>query len=128
MKLRNAILGTMIIALSAVGMLWLAPTVEAVQSVPNKYVYNGHLLDSSGNAVTSAVKIRFSFWTSQDFVAGNVTSTGAIHEAAATYAGYQEVFTVTPNSDGYFSVDLGSSTSLPAIDNQSLSTTINNHD
>lgn len=88
-------------------------SVNAATTAPQRIVYNGHLLDSSSAAVTSAVSVRFSFWTSGDYVAGDVTGAGAINTSAATYASWNEVHTVTPNSQGYFSLELGSVTSLP---------------
>ncbi|MFA5273808.1 MAG: hypothetical protein WC353_06675 [Candidatus Peribacter sp.] len=82
-------------------------------SGPQVFVYNGHLLDANGTAVTTAHTIRFSLWTSADFVTGDVTGTGAIHTSASTYAGWKDAFTVTPDARGYFSVQLGSGVTLP---------------
>lgn len=82
-------------------------------SGPQTFVYNGHLLDSSGNAITTAHTIRFSLWTSADYVAGDVTATGAILTSSAAYAGWKDAFTVTPDARGYFSVQLGSNVALP---------------
>jgi hypothetical protein len=103
-------------------MLLLMPLASAATSTPLKHVYNGRLLDSSGNAITTAHTIRFSYWTSADSVAGDVTGTGAINTAAGTYASWNETHTVTPDSKGYFSVQMGSSTALPTIDSMQLST------
>ena len=44
---------------------------------------------------------------------GDITKTGEINTAAITYAGWQEVHTVTPDRDGNFSIELGSITALP---------------
>lgn len=109
-------------ALAIVGILGFTELASATTTTPLKHVYNGHLLDSSGNAVTSQQKIRFSYWTSADYVSGDVTSTGAINTSASTYANWYEVFTVTPDSRGYFSVQLGSGTALPTINSMSVST------
>lgn len=98
--------------LVAAGSVMAAARVSAA-SAPQKLVYNGHLLDASGNAVATAVTVRFSLWKSADLVAGNVTGTGAINTAASTYAGWKDAFTVTPDARGYFSVQLGSGVALP---------------
>ncbi len=82
-------------------------------SGPQTFVYNGHLLDSSGNAIMTPHTIRFSLWTSADYIAGDVTATGAILTSSAAYAGWKDAFTVTPDARGYFSVQLGSSVALP---------------
>jgi len=85
----------------------------AVSTVPNKNMYNGRLLDASGNVVTASTSIRFSYWNSADFVTGDVDGAGAINTGATTYIGWNEVHTVTPDSSGRFSVELGSITTLP---------------
>jgi len=93
----------------------------AAQTAPVTNVYNGRLLDSSGTAVTSAVSVRFSYWRSADFTAGDVTGAGEINTAASNYASWTEVHTVTPNSTGHFSVTLGSVTALPDFSTMSTS-------
>ncbi|MDD5751544.1 MAG: hypothetical protein PHS73_03425, partial [Candidatus Peribacteraceae bacterium] len=85
----------------------------AASSVPQRIVYNGHLLDASGNAITTSHMVRFSLWSSTDYAEGDVTGTGAINTGAATYAGWKEAFTVTPDARGYFTVALGSTVALP---------------
>lgn len=103
-----------LIALSAV-LLLQTQGARAATTGPQKIVYDAHLLDSNGSAVTSAHSVRFSWWTSADAVSGDTTATGAINVGASTYANWQEVFTVVPNSDGYFSVELGSGAALPDL-------------
>ena len=127
MRVQRSIAGilTTILLLGATG--WLVPGVKAETTAPLKHVYNGHLLDSSGNAITTAHKVRFSYWTSADYVSGDVTATGAINTGASAYASWNEVFTVTPDSRGYFSVQLGSGTALPVISSQSANTLKNLH-
>lgn len=88
---------------------------QAASVGPQRIIYDAHLLDSSGDAITTAHSVRFSWWTSADSVAGDTTATGAINTGASSYANWQEVHTVTPNSDGYFSVELGSITALPDL-------------
>ncbi|MDD4628858.1 MAG: hypothetical protein PHE68_05735 [Candidatus Peribacteraceae bacterium] len=103
--------------LATVGVLTLVilcvPRSFAASSVPQRIVYNGHLLDAGGNVITTSHTVRFSLWSSTDYVTGDVTGTGAINTVAATYAGWKEAFTVTPNTQGYFTVTLGSTVSLP---------------
>ncbi len=87
----------------------------AVQTTPSKHMYNGRLLTASGTPVTTAQSIRFSYWTSTDFVTGDTDGSGNINTGATTYANWNEVHTVTPNSNGYFSVEMGSVTTLPDL-------------
>ncbi|MBD3329998.1 hypothetical protein GF354_00535 [Candidatus Peregrinibacteria bacterium] len=88
----------------------------SIAAVPTIIVYEGRLLDSSNSPIATSHSIRFSLWTSADWVAGDTTAGGAVNTGAANYGGWYEVQTVTPNSNGTFSVNLGSSTSLPSID------------
>lgn len=99
----------------------------AATTAPQKLVYNGHLLNAAGTAISTSHSVRFSFWTSADYVATDVTATGALDTSASTYAGWNETFTVTPNSSGYFNVELGSGTALPDFSAMSTSTLTNLH-
>ncbi len=98
---------------------------HAVTTVPLKFVYNGHLLDSSGNPVTTPHSIRFSFWKSPDYVTTDTTATGAINIGSTNYADWQEVQTITPNADGYFTVVMGSVTAMPSFSTMPQSTLLN---
>ncbi len=98
----------------------VAPQAHAITSVPQKIVYNGHLLDSSGNPITTAHSVRFSFWSSADYLSTDTTVAGAIETSAPNYQGWNEVHTVTPNADGFFTVNLGSVTPLPGMDSFSV--------
>lgn len=93
---------------TSLGGPWVA-LAQAYPTVPT-HIYNGHLLTVNGSPVTSAVKIRFSLWESADYVSTDVTATGAVNTGAASFLGWQEVHTVTPDVSGYFSVKLGSVT------------------
>ena len=108
-------IGLRYIALCAALLLLPALHASAQTTGPQKIVYDAHLLDSSGNAITAEHSVRFSWWTSADHVSGDTTATGAINMGASTYASWNEVHTVTPNSDGYFSVEMGSGTALPDL-------------
>ncbi len=88
-------------------------SVNAETTAPLRFVYNGHLLTSAGAPVATEHTMRFSYWTSTNFVTGDVDGAGAINTGAATYASWQELHTFTPDANGYFSLQLGSVTSLP---------------
>lgn len=87
--------------------------VLATVTTPSVFIYEGKLLDSTNNPITTAQTFRFSLWSSNDKVVGDVTGAGAINVAAPTYGGWFETDTLTPNSDGTFFVALGNSTPLP---------------
>ena len=89
------------------------PRAYAETTVPLKTTYYGYLFDKEGNPLNSDYTVRFSYWSSSDFVTGDVTATGAINTAASTYADWTEVHAIRPNSDGYFFVKLGSIVPLP---------------
>lgn len=104
-----------------------AEFASAETTAPQRLVYNGHLLDTDGDPVTTAHSVRFSFWKSADFQTGDTDLTGAIDTLAPNYAGWNEVFTLTPNSDGYFSVELGSITPLPDFSTLETATLLSLH-
>ncbi len=108
--------------LLAVLALSLATQVHAATTAPQRMIYNARLLNSAGTAITSAHTIRFSFWKSADEVSTDITGTGAINTGASNYASWNEVQTVTPDSNGYFSVSMGSGTALPSMDSLPAST------
>ena len=96
----------------AVAML-IQQSAFAAVTTPAVFVYEGKLLDSSNNPITTAQTFRFSLWNSDDMVAGDVDGVGAINAAAPAYGGWTETHTLTPNADGTFFVELGSATPLP---------------
>lgn len=118
---KTVILGLLLLGLAVCSIVF-ATSAYAAQTVPTKHIYNGRLLNSAGTAITTAHSIRFSYWKSADAVSSDTTGTGSINTGATNYAGWQEVHTVTPNSLGYFSVELGSVTSLPSYANLPAST------
>lgn len=116
------------IASLLITVLLLAGAKEvSAASVPQNLTYKGHLLNSSGAAITTTHNIRFSFWRSTDYVAGDVNGAGAVNTGAGNYAGWNEVQTVTPNSNGAFAVSLGSATALPDFATMSASDLQNLH-
>jgi len=94
-------------------LLWNITSASAKTTVPLTRWYQGHLLNSDGDAVTTAITIRFSEWKSADAEAGDLTATGSINTSAANYVSWQEEHTLTPQSDGSFAVELGSIHALP---------------
>jgi len=89
----------------------------AVLTVPNKLVYEGRLLNAAGTApMTTAHSFRFSFWAVSGVAVGDITGAGAINILAPNYGGWNEVQNVTPNTDGFFSFELGTVTTLPMVD------------
>lgn len=95
--------------------LSMAPKASAVVTTPPVRIYKGYLLTSSGQPVTTPVSMRFSYWKSADFVDGDLTGTGAINTSAANYLGWREMQTVTPDSKGAFTVNLGATSALPDL-------------
>jgi|GEM_PF-554635 len=120
--LKHALIWLSVALLIIAALYYLVPMARAATSAPQNHVYNGRLLDASGNPVTTAHTIRFSYWNSADLIAGDVTATGAINVGSVRYANWTETQTVTPDSKGYFSVSMGSVTALPNVENMSLST------
>lgn len=112
-----SILGILLLTLGLVTTIFAmaVPQASAAETVPQRLRYNGNLLNSAGTALTSAHVIRFSIWKSADHVSGDTTGTGAINTGSSNFGSWQETFTVTPNTQGYFSVELGSITALPLL-------------
>ncbi|MFH0770984.1 MAG: hypothetical protein V1926_06485 [Candidatus Peregrinibacteria bacterium] len=128
MKPSFVLIGWVIALAAALAIAGVPIRVDAATAtVPQRMIYNGHLLDASGNAVTTAHTIRFSFWTSADFLDGDVSGTGAVNTASALYADWQETHTVTPDARGYFTVELGSGTTLPDFATLPVATLVNLH-
>jgi transposase len=103
-------------------ILWGIARANAATTVPQNHWYQGHLLNSSGNPVTTAVTIRLSYWKSADFASSDLTGTGAINTAASNYVSWYEEHTITPSGDGSFAVELGSVRALPDMSSLPAST------
>ncbi len=106
-------LNSLLIALALSSQLLSPFTASA--AIPQTMLYEGRLLDSSGTALTTAHTFRISLWKSSDWVAGDELGSGAINTGAANYGGWFEEHTITPNSNGTFSIKLGTLTALPDI-------------
>ncbi len=104
------------LGLLLLGMPFTAHAANA--TTPLLSTYKGNLLNASGTPITTAVTIRFSYWKSSDFVTSDLTGGGAINTSATNYVSWNEVQTVTPTAQGYFSVELGKVT--PLIDFSTL--------
>ncbi len=92
----------------------MLPLQSTVAAVPGNFIYEGRLLDSTGNPIISSHTFRFSLWSSNDKIGTDIAA-GTLNVGAATYGGWQEVQTITPNNNGTFSIKLGSITALPSI-------------
>lgn len=91
-------------------------TALAITTTPQVFIYEGKLLDTSNNPITTPQTFRFSLWASQDLIGGDLDGTGAINGTAGNFGGWQESQTVTPNSDGTFFFELGAINPLPNMD------------
>jgi hypothetical protein len=115
-KQTKTVLSLLLMFASSVAVIGYRPQLtHAANTAPQQHIYNGHLLNSNGTPVTTAHTVRFSYWYSADAVTGDVTGAGAINTGAATYANWKEAQTVTPDANGYFSVQLGSVSALPDL-------------
>ena len=110
-RIKNRV-SKIIILLLAISII-STPLANAAITTPGVFVYEGKLLDTANVAITTAQTFRFSLWSSDDLVAGDITGAGEINTLAPAYGGWQETQTTTPNSDGTFFFDLGSVTPLP---------------
>ena len=103
-----------ICSLAVCAALLFGASPASAETAPGNLLYEGRILDSARNPVTTAIVLRFSLWQTEDWVSGD-TSSGSINTGSATYGGWFEAQTVTPNSNGIVSVRVGSDTALPAM-------------
>jgi len=109
------ILAIAALIISAIVIISLLAVQHAgAASVPVSHSYDGRLLYSSGSAITTGVNIRLSYWSNADVNPGDVAGDGSINTGATNYLTWQETHAVTPDSNGYFSVEMGSLSALPA--------------
>jgi len=86
----------------------------AVTTTPNILPYEGVLKTPGGVAITTPHDFRFSIWSDSDFDApADFDGGGNIPIAAPGFSGYQEVQTVTPDSTGYFQLNIGAISPIP---------------
>lgn len=105
------------LSLAFAGLYLAAPAIAAAPpgttTAPYKVIYTAKLTNAAGVPVTTAQSVRFSLWTDADWDAGDVDGAGNINTLSPGYAGWQETHTVTPNSEGIFTVELGSINTFP---------------
>ena len=86
------------------------PVAEA--AVADTIPFRGRLLSSPTTAAANQTfSIRFSIWSDADFDSGTDLSAGALQGAA-----WEEVTSVTTDTQGFFTIEVGSSTALPVFD------------
>lgn len=112
-RMAFALLAIAVVAVIVITSI-LAVQQAGAASVPVSHSYDGRLLHSSGSAITSSVNIRLSYWSNADVQPGDVAGDGSLNTSATHYLTWQETHTVTPDSNGYFSVEMGSISALPA--------------
>jgi len=91
----------------------LAAKPPGATTAPYLMTYTAKLVNATGVPVVTAQTIRFSIWSDSDWDAADVDGLGDITLLAPGFTGWQETYTVTPNIDGIFTVNLGSLTTLP---------------
>lgn len=106
---------TLLTTLVVVASLTLIARAEAANSVPRRMIFNSRLLNANGAAVTSAHKVRFTFWIGANAVPTDLTATGAINLSAPNFVGWKEEQTFTPSSNGNFYVEMGKINPLPSF-------------
>jgi cysteine-rich repeat protein len=86
----------------------------AFTTTPNILPYEGVLKTAGGTALTTPHDFRFSVWLDGDFNAGvDRDGAGAIPGAAPGYSSYVDVRTITPDSSGFFQVNIGEVNPIP---------------
>lgn len=88
----------------------------AADTTPRTINYQGRLLDNARQPITTQQTIRFSIWSNQDFVTGEIDGSGNINAGATNYANWQEEQSFTPDSYGIFSLQIGAVNPLPDMD------------
>jgi len=103
---------TALVAIVAVLAGIFAPTFSAEAAIANTITFQGRLLSSpTAPAANLTYQMRFSLWSDADFVDGTDRVNGALVGAA-----WQEVQTITTDSQGFFIADVGSVSGLPEFD------------
>ncbi len=116
--MRRTVLLAVLGIVCALFALLIPLSASAIGTTPMLRSYNGTLLDASGNPVTTAVSVRFSYWKSSDYLSTDTSATGAINTGSVNYVGWQEVQTTTPSAKGSFSLNFGEFS--PLVNFQSL--------
>jgi len=90
-----------------------AVNLLAATTTPTTINYQGRLLDSANTPLSGNYTLRFSLWQSADWVAGDTLAGGGVNTGSATYAGWNEAYTVTTGAFGLFNISLGSNALNP---------------
>ncbi len=91
----------------------MAAPPPASTSTPYTMTYTAKLVNASGSPIRTSQSIRFSIWSDSDWDSSDIDVAGNIDALATGFSGWQETYTITPNSDGIFTVNLGSINTLP---------------
>lgn len=114
---KGLLTGLGVLSLVAGIQLALAAPPPGATTAPYQLTYTAKLTNSAAVPVTTPQSVRFSIWTDSDWDAIDFDGAGNINPAAPGYAAWQETYTVTPNADGIFTVNLGSQATLPNFTN-----------
>src|SRR5690606_24186592 len=86
----------------------------AVSTTPTILPYEGVLKTPLGVAITTAQDFRFSLWNDSDYDApADFDGAGDIPGVAPGFSGYREEQTVTPDTSGFFQINIRSITPIP---------------
>lgn len=104
------------ISVMLTALVLLVPgSLSAAVTTPDYVIYEGKLLYKDNSPITTAHTLRFSLWSSTDWITTDTNANGSLNTLAATYSGWSEVQTITPNQNGVFSVKLGAINPLTDI-------------
>lgn len=90
-------------------------------AVPQEILYEGRVLNTSGNPEQNQLSIRFSLWNEGDFLPTDREENFGINSAAEHFSGWQETHEITPQEQGFFTASLGSLTPLPEMNADTIS-------
>lgn len=95
-------------------MIWFLSQAFAATTTPSILPYEGVLKSAGGSPLATPHDFRFSIWLDADFDAGvDRDGVGAIPGLAPGYSGYVELRTITPDTTGFFQVQIGEVTPIP---------------
>ena len=89
---------------------WTGLGQAQVTTTPQLLIYEGELLDGTGNPLPGDFTFRFSFWLNPDFENADLAVGGGINTAAIDFLGWEETQTETLDDQGRFSFQLGTVT------------------
>lgn len=96
--------------------LGLAPVVaRAEHETPRSLLYTSIMRNSLGAPITADLVMRFSLWSSTDFVTSDRDGSD-INASAPNYSGWSEVQNITPTATGLVYAYVGAVNTLPDLD------------